>query len=362
VHSGLAPFLSLVSDFGLRDPSVGILHAVIRSIARDAAIVDVSHEVSKFAVRDGALMLWSAVPYLPEGVHLAVVDPGVGTQRRGIALLTARGDFLVGPDNGLLLPAAARLGGILRVHELQNPLYRLSPVSATFHGRDVFAPAAAHLATRTPIESLGPPVDPRGLAVLDWPEPEVRVGQLRTTAVYLDTFGNVKLSALAADLHAALPGLRFGERLALRVAGAPGQSEILADWADTFGRVPRGATLVCEDSYGRLCLAVNQGSAVEALHIARDAAIVVTRAQPSPVPKGAPALQQAAPRAALLPAPTGARALGAPAPGAPAPGASGSPAPGAPGVPTGRPAPAARPAPSSPAGPGRQPERSTPTG
>jgi S-adenosylmethionine hydrolase len=333
VRSGMRPFVSLLTDFGLRDPSVGILHAVVLGIARDAAIVDISHEVSKFAVRDGALLLWSAVPYLPEGVHVGVVDPGVGTQRRAIAVLTARGDYLVGPDNGLLLPAAARLGGILRVHELENPVYRLSPVSMTFHGRDVFAPAAAHLATRTPIESLGPPVDPRGLAVLDWPEPEVRVGQLRSTAVYLDTFGNVKLSALAADLHAALPALRLGERLTIRIGSGPRVREVAADWVDTFGRVPRGGALICEDSYGRLCLAVNQGSAGEALGIVPDAEIVVARPQaPSPPPPPGGAMlrrdQGAAAGGGAGAAPSVVPRAG-PAPGQPA---------GGPGAPTGGPA------------------------
>lgn len=277
------PFISLLTDFGLRDPSVGIMHSVILGIAREASIVDISHEVAKFAIRDGALLLWCAVPHMPVGVHVAVVDPGVGTSRHGIAMQTARGDTLVGPDNGVLLPAAARLGGILRVHELQNPLYQLSPVSGSFHGRDIFAPAAAHLATRTPIESLGRPVDPRSLVVLDWPGPEVRNGMLQATAVYLDSFGNIKLSALSADLLAAMPGLRHGERLHLRIVDAGGARDLVADWVATFGQVPPGATLLCEDSYGRLSLAVNQGSAVETLRVARDADIVVTRT-PLPPP------------------------------------------------------------------------------
>jgi hypothetical protein len=280
-RKGHRPFISLLTDFGLRDPSVGILHAVILGIVPEANIVDISHEVSKFAIRDAALLLWSAAPHLPVGVHVVVVDPGVGTNRRPIAMQVARGDHLVGPDNGVLLPAAARLGGILRVHELENPLYRLSPVSSTFHGRDVFVPAAAHLATRTPIESLGSPADPRGLTVLDWPQPEVGRGILRSNAVYLDTFGNIKLSALAADLHSALPGLRSGERLNVRIADAGGARDVAADWVATFGMVPPGAVLLYEDSYGRLCLAVNQGSAVDALRVARDAEVTVSRLPPA---------------------------------------------------------------------------------
>ena len=130
----------------------------------------------KFAIRDGALLLWSAVPYLPVGVHVAVVDPGVGTARKGIAIKTLRGDFLVGPDNGLLMPAAARLGGITHVHLLENERYALPDVSSSFHGRDIFAPAAAHLADGVPIEELGREVHPRRLLELEWPRPEIGHG------------------------------------------------------------------------------------------------------------------------------------------------------------------------------------------
>ena len=140
------PLISFLTDFGLRDPSAAIMRGVVLGIVPDARIVDISHEVHKFAIRDGALLLWCALPYLPVGFHVAVVDPGVGTSRRPLAILTGRGDVLIGPDNGLLIPAAERLGGIVEPRELQNPAYRLPVVTSTFHGRDVFAPAAAHLA------------------------------------------------------------------------------------------------------------------------------------------------------------------------------------------------------------------------
>ena len=203
------PFVSLLSDFGLRDPSAGIMRAVVAGICPSAIIVDLSHGVDRFAIRDGALLLWSAVPYLPIGAHVAVVDPGVGTARMGIALQTLRGDYLVGPDNGLLMPAAARLGGITRAHLLEDPRYSLPEISSSFHGRDVFAPAAAHLADGVAIEALGRAVDPRRLLGLEWPAPAILPGRLSSQAIYLDSFGNVKLSALADDLVAALPGLRL---------------------------------------------------------------------------------------------------------------------------------------------------------
>ena len=108
VRPGARPLVSLLTDFGSRDPSAGIMRAVVLGICPDAAIVDLSHDVEKYRVRDAALLLWSAAPYLPVGAHVGVVDPGVGTERRAVAMETARGDYLVGPDNGLLLPAASR--------------------------------------------------------------------------------------------------------------------------------------------------------------------------------------------------------------------------------------------------------------
>lgn len=261
------PFVSLMSDFGSRDPSAGIMRGVVLSIAPDALIVDISHDVDKFAVTDGALLLWCALPYMPIGSHVGVVDPGVGTDRRGVALETARGDYLVGPDNGLLIPAAARLGGVVRAHLLQNPQYRLPVVSSSFHGRDLFSPAAAHLAMGVPLESLGPAVSPHDLLTLEWPEPVVEQGTLTTSIIYVDTFGNAKFSALAADLQEALGPLGQGESVDLRATPGGRQRTIPAAWADTFGNVAAGATLLYEDSYGRLCLAVNQGSAAQRLKL-----------------------------------------------------------------------------------------------
>lgn len=244
------------------------MRGVVMSIAPDAMIADISHDVDKFAVSDGALLLWCALPYLPVGSHVAVVDPGVGTDRRGVALETARGDHLVGPDNGVLLPGATRLGGVVRAHLLQNPQYRLPVVSSSFHGRDLFAPAAAHLAIGVPLEALGPPVPPRELVAVDWAGPVVEEGALTTTVIYIDTFGNLKFGALAADLQDALGPLAQGQRLELRTTGRGRQRSLDVAWAETFGTVPQGEALLYQDSYGRLCLAVNQGSAAQKLRLA----------------------------------------------------------------------------------------------
>ncbi len=288
------PFVSLLSDFGSRDPSAGIMRAVVTGICPEANVVDITHDVDKFAIRDGALLLWSAAPYLPVGVHVAVIDPGVGTARKGIAIKTARGDHLVGPDNGLLMPSAARLGGITAVHLLEDPRYALPDVSSSFHGRDLFAPAGAHLAAGVDIEELGRAVDPRRLADLEWPRPEIRPDHLKAQAIYLDTFGNVKLSALTDDIEAALPGLRFGDRLLLRAgSGRPGQDQTVT-WARTFGDVPEGAPLLTADSYGRVALSVHQGSAAAVFGITLDSIVDIGRTvtrppQPTPARPPAPA-------------------------------------------------------------------------
>ncbi len=281
-HRGRPPFISLLSDFSLRDPSAGIMRAVVAGICPEAIVVDLSHEVDKFAIRDGALLLWSAVPFLPVGTHVAVIDPGVGTARKGLAIETARGDCLVGPDNGLLMPAAARLGGITAVHLLESPRYSLPEVSSSFHGRDVFAPAGAHLAAGVPIEELGRAVDPRRLVALEWPRPEIRPDHLRAQAIYLDTFGNVKLSALTEDIESAMPGLEIGDELLLRAGETEAGRDVDVAWVRTFGEVSDGAVLLTADSYGRVALSVRQGSAAERFGISLDSIVDIGRKVPLP--------------------------------------------------------------------------------
>ena len=270
------PLVSLLTDFGSRDPSAAICRGVVLEIAPRARVIDISHDVARYSIQDGALVLWCALPYLPIGVHMAVVDPGVGTERLPIALEVARGDLLVGPDNGLLVPAAERLGGVLRAHVLEREEYRLPAVSASFHGRDVFAPAAAHLALGVPLEAFGRPLDAGSLIRLDLPVPEVRPGELRTSVVYVDTFGNVKLSGEAADLGAALGEPEFGTLLQLEL-GTPGR-QVRVRWAPTFGAVEAGAPLCYEDSYGRLCVAVNRGDAAARFGLAPGTRVTLRRA------------------------------------------------------------------------------------
>ena len=287
-----SPLVSLTTDFGDRDPSPAICRGVVLSIAPDVRLLDVSHEIAKYSIADGAQLLWCVLPYLPVGVHVAVVDPGVGTPRLPVGIRVARGDLLVGPDNGLLVPVAERLGGIVAARALENPAYRLPEVSASFHGRDIFAPAGAHLALGVPLEEFGRAVDPADLVRLELPRAEVRPDALETGVTYIDTFGNVKLAGERADLEAALGTLAPGDPLLASIerreagtgSASPGDGgshaagepagpghagghaaarvgRLSFGWQTTFGSVSPGAPLLYEDSYGRLCLAVNQGDA-----------------------------------------------------------------------------------------------------
>jgi S-adenosylmethionine hydrolase len=274
------PFISLLTDFGARDPSGAILHGVILSIAPDTRIVDISHEVRKFAIRDGALLLWCALPYLPVGCHVAVVDPGVGTERRPIALKVARGDVLIGPDNGLLLAGAQRLGGVVEARLLESDAFRLPQVSTSFHGRDIFAPAAAHLAAGAAFDAVGPALDAATVAPSPIADPIVESGRLRSSIVYVDTFGNVKLAGLRGDLEEAIGLVRSGDGLELAFAADAGDEPRveIVKWRGTFGDAEPGETLLYEDSYGRICLAENQGDAATHLGIVEDGEVTIRRA------------------------------------------------------------------------------------
>jgi hypothetical protein len=261
------PVVSILTDFGARDPSGAICEGVILGICREAAVIHISHDVTKFAIRDGALMLWCALPFLPVGTHMAVVDPGVGTARRPVAVTTGRGDVLIGPDNGLLMPAAEKLGGVVAAHELTSEAYRLHPVSTSFHGRDIFAPAVAHLASGVPVGELGPALDPASLVALDIPPATAIPGGVATSVVYVDTFGNCKLAGMRADLEASAGPMHPGRAVRIEANGAPARDMA---WSDTFGNVATGEPMLYVDSYDRLTVAVNQGNAAERLGLAQD--------------------------------------------------------------------------------------------
>jgi len=167
--------VTLLTDYGRDDDFAGVCHGVIRSICPEAQIVDVTHGIERYAVRQGAIVLRNTLPYMPVGVHVAVVDPQVGSERRGVALRTADGRLLVGPDNGLLSLAWERFGGVELAIDVTRSPHRLEPVSATFHGRDLFAPVAAHLAAGAELADAGDPVDPATLRRVELPAPRREV-------------------------------------------------------------------------------------------------------------------------------------------------------------------------------------------
>lgn len=248
-------FITFLTDFGLRDDFVGTCHGVIKRIAPDVQIIDITHGIPRQRVLQGALVLANTVPYMPEGVHLAVVDPGVGGNRRALIVRDAAGGLYVGPDNGLLVPAAEKRGGIADARELANPAYALASVSRTFHGRDLFAPAAAHLALGVEIEELGPPVDPEALVRLDLPEPEVTASGVRATVLYVDGFGNMQLNLTREHLDSV--EIVPGTKLELEFAG----ERYYATAARTFGDARRGDIILYEDAYRNVAVAINGGNA-----------------------------------------------------------------------------------------------------
>jgi len=272
------PLITFLSDFG-PDGAAAICRGVMLGIVPDAQIVDISHSVRKYGIRDGAYLLWTALPWMPVGTHLAVVDPGVGTARRAIGLRSGRGDHLVGPDNGLLVAAAEALGGIVEVRVLENPSYLLPGMSHTFHGRDVFAPAAAYLAAGRPFAAVGPAIDRGELVELEPLTAVVTAKALETAIVYVDSFGNLRLAGGRAELSTAVGTLEQGSRLAVTFGG-PGSEALreTATWSTSFGQVAAGAALLYEDSSGRLAFADNQGDAARRLGVAPGVRVRVQRA------------------------------------------------------------------------------------
>jgi S-adenosyl-L-methionine hydrolase (adenosine-forming) len=250
--------ICFISDYGLASVLVGTCKGVMMGIAPESPIIDVTHSVPEFDVIRGAETLRHATQYMPDDtVYLAVVDPGDKTKRRALAAEVRSGAYLVGPDNGLLLPAGEALGGIVRAVHLINPRYHVQPVSNTFHGRDVFSPVAAHLAAGADLDDLGEQVLPASMETIDFPgfrrEP---AGGLAAEIIDIDRFGNARLSVMQEDLD-----FRYGTPLEIGV-----RDEVMdARYVETFGASETGDLVLVPDSHWRLSLAVNRGNAARAL-------------------------------------------------------------------------------------------------
>ncbi|HUC60019.1 MAG TPA: SAM-dependent chlorinase/fluorinase [Streptosporangiaceae bacterium] len=252
--------LTFLTDFGLEDGFVAACHGVAFRIVPDARIIDITHLVPPGDVRRGAAVLAQTVTSMPPAVHVAVVDPGVGTSRRAIGMLAGEG-ILIGPDNGLLSWAAEALGGTDAAYELTNEKFWHHPVSPTFHGRDIFTPVAAHLLSGRTLAETGTQIDATGLVALSSPTSRMLHGEAEGEVLSVDRFGNVQLSipsAAAAEL-----GIVFGSYLAIRC----NRREIVLPYVVTFGSAAPGELIAFTDSAGLISLAVRGGSAAEKLSL-----------------------------------------------------------------------------------------------
>jgi S-adenosyl-L-methionine hydrolase (adenosine-forming) len=263
--------ISFLSDYGTADEFVGVVKSVIRSLAPDVAVLDITHEVPPYDVKAGSLALARSAQYLCPGVVLAVVDPGVGTSRRAVAVEVGEGaSYLIGPDNGLLAPAVGLVGGATAAVVLDNPGYHLAAPGATFAGRDVFAPAAAHLCLGVPLDELGTPVDPAGLLPGLVPLPFEEQGALVAQVLWVDRYGNCQLNVGPDDVGPEddRVQLRWG-----RGSSRPGSRTVTLSPA--FDDLGDGEVGLVVDSYGLLAVAVARGSAADVLELAAGDEVVL---------------------------------------------------------------------------------------
>ncbi|HEY6780351.1 MAG TPA: SAM-dependent chlorinase/fluorinase [Thermoleophilaceae bacterium] len=259
--------VTLLTDYGHDDDFVGVCHGVIRTIEPRVEIVDITHGIERYGVRQGALVLRNTLPYMPVGVHVAVVDPQVGAERRAIALRTADRRLLVGPDNGLLSLAWEHCGGVEIAVDITRSPHRLEPVSATFHGRDIFAPVAAQLAAGAELRDAGDPLDPATLSVVELPQARGEGDVLVAHALLADHFGNVGLNVGHDELAGS--GITLGGAVELVVD----DESYLATYTQTFADVRPGELIVYEDAYRMLAVAINRGDAAATLGLAPDAEV-----------------------------------------------------------------------------------------
>jgi S-adenosylmethionine hydrolase len=267
--------ISFLTDYGTADEFVGVVKSVVRDIAPDTTVIDLTHEIPPFDVRAGSLALARCIGYVPSGVVLAVVDPGVATARRAVAVEVAGGrGVLVGPDNGLLAPAVAMAGGADRAVELTNVEYQLDAAGATFAGRDVFGPAAAHLCNGVDLHDLGTPVDPGQLLPGTVPLPRDEGDELVTEVLWVDRFGNSQLNVGPDDLPE-----RWGSQVQIRVSSPTDPAGAVvraATRAVSFAELGTGSVGLVLDSYGMLAVALDQRSAADELGLAAGDQVVLS--------------------------------------------------------------------------------------
>lgn len=249
------PLVSMTTDFGPGNKGIGVMKATILERCPDAVIIDLAHDVTGFSIQEGA-KLFEACAWLPKGEHICVVDPGVGTKRRALIIETVRGDRLIGPDNGVLIPATRFLGGIKRAHQISNEKYMRLPVSAIFHGRDVFAPAAGHLAAGIRIEEFGPEIPMSDLTPAAYVEAKAEKNIIQAQCVVINHFGSCFLNVRQEEMHNVF---RPDDAVSLQI----GNHTIVLPYKRTFGDVPPGEALIMDDDFGRVEIAVNMENFAE---------------------------------------------------------------------------------------------------
>ncbi len=267
--------ISFLSDFGHDDEFVGVVHGVIARIAPEVRVIDVGHEFGQGDIRGGGLALMRAIQYLPQGVAVVVIDPGVGTQRRAIAIQTDWGVF-IGPDNGVLGPAVAMVGGAHKVVSIENPEVKLPAPGATFDGRDLFGPAAAVIASgQATVTELGPELDPELLVPMMLPMVQHEENSVVGEVLWVDHFGNAQLNITPEDLQ--LVGIGMRTSAVLKIASA----EFPIEWVDAYGDVEDGEGLLHVDSYGQMAVAVRNDRAIDSYPLDEGMAVTIRSGKPS---------------------------------------------------------------------------------
>ncbi len=250
------PIITLTSDFAVQSLGIGHMKVVAKNICPHATVVNMMHGIPDYNLVLASLVMESVVK-IPKAIHVCVVDPGVGTARKAIIVQTARGDYFVGPDNGIFVHATRKLGGAVKVVSIENPYYMLKTKTHIFHGRDVFAPAAAYLADGVAIEQFGPSVNFEELVPAPYEDAEIRDNKIKAIMIWKNKFGSLHLN-IQAELLDEL-GLKKGDKVLIH----QGVSEIMVEYAETFGDVRKGLPLILKDDYGRTQLSVNQGNFAE---------------------------------------------------------------------------------------------------
>ncbi len=265
------PIITLTSDFGVQSQGVGIMEAAALDINPEAKVIHLMHGLPDFDLNYAARTM-ETINYVPVGYHVCVVDPGVGTERKPIIIKVGRGDYLIGPDNGVLIPATRFLGGIKKAVEIVNEKYMRKPVSPTFHGRDIFTPAAAYLSKGVKMEEFGQELSPGLLAKAPYEEAMPDKGKMHAKVISINKFGSLHLNIT----HAAWDefGVKLGDTVTLYFK----DENLDTPFVTTFGDVGEGEDLIIKDDYGRMQIALNKDSFAKTYGISiRDDFVIVKK-------------------------------------------------------------------------------------